>query len=277
MFRYFLFNLLLIVTLSASDKNSSTFDKSLTFSKNQKYALTNVALGSGILAWGFSQWGYGEESFHMDDEGWFERETSNGGSDKLGHFYTNYLITRLLSDLYASWGYREKEAALYASFSSLAFSGLLIELGDGYSEHGFSNEDLVLDILGVATGYLFATSPSLAKKIDFRVEYYPGYNSDNVTDFTTDYEQMKHLMVLKADGFEALEESYLKYLELHLGYYSRNFNHDSLPLEGRERHIYVGVGLNLSKLLRPYLSSYSKIFNYYQTPHTYVELMNEIH
>jgi len=272
MLRYFIVNILFLTLLLSRNHEQLSIDESLNFSKTEKYALTNVALGAGILTWGFSQWGYGDEKFHFDNEGWFENDTSNGGSDKLGHFYTNYLITRLLCDVYSDWGYSKDEAALYASFSSLAFSSLLIEVGDGYSEHGFSKEDLTADVLGVGAGYLLSTHPNLANKIDFRVEYLPTSNSENVTDFTTNYEQMKHLMVLKADGFEALDDTYLDYLELHLGYYSRNFNHDTLPLGGRERTLYVGIGVNLSKLLSPYLGTYSKLFNYYQVPHTYVEL-----
>ena len=272
MLRYFIVNILFLTLLLSKNHEQPSIDEPINFSKTEKYALTNVALGAGILTWGFSQWGYGDEKFHLDNEGWFEKDTSNGGSDKLGHFYTNYLITRLLSDVYSDWGYSKDEASLYASFSSLAFSSLMIEVGDGYSEHGFSKEDLMADVLGVGVGYLLSTHPNLANKIDFRVEYLPTSNSENVTDFTTNYEQMKHLMVLKADGFEALDDTYLDYLELHLGYYSRNFNHDTLPLAGRKRTLYVGVGLNLSKLLSPYLGTYSKLFNYYQVPHTYVEL-----
>ena len=272
MFRYLIFYLLVFTSLYASENDFSYLTEQKGFSKEEKYLWTNVAMATGILAWGFSQWGYGDEKFHFDSEGWFEKETSNGGSDKLGHFYTNYLVTRLLSDLYGSWGYDEKDAALYASFSSLAFSSLMIELGDGYSEHGFSKEDLLVDVLGVGAGYLFSTQPDLADKLDFRVEYAPSTHSENVTDFTTDYEHMKHLMVVKAEGFDTLEEGYLKYLELHFGYYSRNFNHNTMPLEGRERELYVGVGINLSKLLRPYMGDYSQLFNYYQLPYSYVEV-----
>jgi len=259
-------------TPSIEKAQSTSFLSSLT--KKEKYIATNTALATGILGWGFSQWGYGEEKYHTDDEGWFEKDTSNGGSDKLGHFYTNYLVTRLLSDLYAGWGYSRDDAALYASFSSFALSSVMIEIGDGYSEHGFSKEDLLADSLGIGVGYLLATQPSLANKLDFRFEYKPSLHSENVTDFTTDYEHMKHLMVLKAEGFESLEDSYLSYLELHLGYYSRDFNHDTMPLEGRRREVYLGVGVNLSKLLRPYMGNYSKVFNYYQTPYTYVSMHN---
>jgi len=237
-------------------------------SKEEKLAYTNLAIASGVLVWGFTQWGYGDEDFHFRNEGWFERKTSNGGSDKLGHFYTNYLVTRLLAPLYKSWGYSEHYAALYGALTAGMLSGVLIELGDGFSEHGFSREDFIADMLGVVAGYFFATMPSLAQKIDFRVEYNPFLQSDNVTDISTDYERMKHLLVLKAEGFEMFHNTLAQYLELHVGYYTRNFNHDTLPLEGRKRYLYVGIGINLSKLLAPYVGSYARLFNYFQLPYT---------
>ncbi len=260
--------------MAHNENNNSTFLDSL--SKTEKLLITNTAIATGVIAWGFSQWGYGTESYHTDDEGWFQKSTSNGGSDKLGHFYTNYLMTRMISPLYEGWGYTPKESALYGSLTSIMISGLLIEIGDGYSEHGFAKNDLIADSLGVLSGYLLYLNPSLAKKIDFRFEYDPFKETGfkNQTDFTTDYERMKHLMAIKAEGFEYLKDTPLKYLELHLGYYSRNFNHDSLPIEHRERHIYLGVGINLSRLLRPSMGRYSTLFNYFQTPYSYVEVAN---
>lgn len=274
LFRYFILNVLLCVSLTANENDyTSLFSNEL--SKTQKLVLTNVAVSSVILTWGFTQWGYGDEDFHTDDEGWFGKETSNGGADKLGHFYTNYLITRLLAPIYEGWGYTNKDAALYASFTSILASGILIEVGDGFSEHGFSKEDFIVDVLGAGAGYILATQPSLAKKIDFRVEYNPFLDTDNVTDFTTDYERMKYLMAIKAEGFELFEDNYMKYLELHVGYYTRNFNHNTMPIEERERNIYLGIGINLSKLLRPHMGTYSTIFNYYQVPYTYIEVNKE--
>jgi len=265
--------LLFSFLFAEEDNNTSVF--STNFTKTEKVLLTNVAIGSLIVGWGFSQWGYGDEDFHYDDEGWFAKETSNGGADKLGHFYTNYLITRILTPLYENWGYSNKDAALYASLSTVFFSGLLMEVGDGFSEHGFSKEDLIVDVLGAAAGYLLATQPNLAKKIDFRVEYNPFLDTDNVTDFTTDYERMKHLVAIKAEGFEMFEDNYMRYVELHIGYYTRNFNHNTMPIEERERNLYVGIGINLSTLLRPAIGDYAKIFNYYQVPYTYIEAKKE--
>ena len=256
-------------TLYANESNTTSW--SSNFTPTQKLTATNILLTSAVLGWGFSQWGYGEESYHTDNEGWFEKTTNNGGSDKLGHIYTNYVATRALAPLYESWGYEKQEAGLYASFTSLMISGLLIEVGDGYSSHGFSSKDFLSDAVGVGAGYLLYMNPSLAKKVDLRVEYNPFISTDNSTDISTDYERMKHLMTIKANGFKAFEDTPLSYLELHLGYYSRNFNHDHLPIAGRDRNIYIGLGVNLSKLLNPTMGNYSKLFNYIQIPHTYIE------
>ncbi|MBD3793633.1 MAG: DUF2279 domain-containing protein [Campylobacterales bacterium] len=267
--------LLLILFCNAlpADDTNQTLSWSDQFSKSHKVIASNAAITAGILTWGFTQWGYGTEDFHTDREGWFEADTSNGGSDKLGHFYTNYLITRTMAPLYESWGYSKNQAALYGALSA-ELSSVMIEVGDGYSEHGFSQEDLWVDTLGVATGALWHIYPDLASKVDFRIEYDPWKKTDNVTDFTTDYERMKHLMAIKGEGFELFEDTPLAYLELHVGYYSRNFNHDSLPIEGRERNLYVGVGINLSRILRPSLGRYATLFNYLQIPKTYLERTN---
>jgi len=265
--------LIILVSINANESHDSVDN----FSKTEKLTLTNIGIATGVLTWGFTQWGYGEEKYHWDNEGWFEKTTSNGGSDKLGHFYTNYLMARVMSPIYKDWGYSKQESALYGSLTSIMLSGILIEIGDGYSEHGFSTQDFVADALGATTGYILNTNPSLAKKIDFRFEYNPfrDTGTKNQTDFTTDYERMKHLMAIKGEGFELFEDTPMEYLELHIGYYSRSFNHDSLPLEGRERNIYIGLGVNLSKLFRPYMGRYSTFFNYVQTPATYVDKSNE--
>ena len=246
-------------------------------SKWEKVLLTNAAMGGAIVAWGFTQWEYGTEDLHSGDEGWFGKETSNGGSDKLGHFYTNYLMTRIFSPLFHDWGYSKERAALYASLSAAIQSVLVMEVGDATSpEHGFSYEDFLMDLLGSVVGYYWEIYPSISNKIDFRVEYLPDFD-DFRSDFTTDYEHMKHLLVVKASGFEWFRNNFAQYFEFHLGYYTRNFHHNSVyPIEERERYLYVGIGLNLSHLLRPLMGRYATFFNYYQTPYTYIPYDKEL-
>ena len=42
----------------------------------------------------------------------------------------------------------------------------------------------------------------------------------------------------------------------------------------RKQFLYVGIGLNLSKLLRPYLDV--PVFNYFQMPYTYLPVTYQI-
>jgi hypothetical protein len=271
--KYFLI-LLVSFTLFASDENQTLKNSGL--SKGQKVLLSNLVMGGVIATWGFTQWEYGTEDLHSGSEGWFGKETSNGGSDKLGHFYTNYLITRLIAPFYEDWGYSREDAALYSSLTAAFQSIIVMEVGDATSpEHGFSNEDFAMDILGSIIGYYWYRYPSVAKKIDFRVEYLPDFNNLQ-SDFTTDYEHMKHLLAVKAEGFEIFENSWAEYFELQAGYYTRNFHHNSVyPIEDRERYFYAGLGINLSRLLRPAIGKYSSIFNYYQVPYTYISYDKE--
>jgi len=273
MMKYF-FILLLSFTLYASDENLSIENDS--FSKGQKVLMANLVMGGVIATWGYTQWDYGTEDLHTGSEGWFGKETSNGGSDKLGHFYTNYLMTRLLAPFYEDWGYSKEDAALYSALTAAFQSIIIMEVGDATSpEHGFSNEDFIMDVIGSVAGYYWHRYPSVAKKIDFRVEYLPDFN-DLQSDFTTDYEHMKHLLAVKAEGFEVFENSWAEYFELHVGYYTRNFHHNSVfPIEDRERYMYAGIGVNLSRLLRPAIGGYSSIFNYYQVPYTYISYDKE--
>ena len=69
------FLLLFHTLIHAMDENSTKVevvdlsDESFSLSKTEKLVWTNVAIGSVILIWGATQWDYGSEDFHFDDEG----------------------------------------------------------------------------------------------------------------------------------------------------------------------------------------------------------------
>lgn len=230
--------------------------------------LTGVAV---ITAWGLVNWDYGQSKPHLSSEGWFSHDTKNGGADKLGHLYTSYLVGSSLSGLYAYWGYKKQEAALYGALSSFLIMNYM-EFGDAFSSFGFSYEDFVMNTLGAAGAYLLSGHPELSKRVDFRIEYVPSFNT---LDVVTEYEKMKYLIVFKAEGFESVTDPWLRYGELHLGYYTRNYK--SGFSSQSERIIYLGVGISLSRLFRQ--NGYEKtarFFNYYQLPYTYLPFEKEL-
>lgn len=249
---------------------------SLCFSENTErkrdILYTNLIGAAVISVWGVANWDYVKGSPHTDEEKWFGKSTQSGGADKLGHFYSPYFIGSGLSGLYESWGYKEKEAAFYGSLSSLFLMNYM-EIGDAFSpDLGFSYEDFIMNTLGAFSSYLFYTNPELSKRIDLRFEYIPSFNT---ADLVTEYERMKYLIAFKAEGFEFISNPYLKYAELQFGYYTRNYKGGYT--DESERIVYMGIGINLSRVLRK--NSYKKtahFLNYYQLPYTYLPFEKDL-
>jgi uncharacterized protein YfiM (DUF2279 family) len=253
-------------SLTSEQKIPSEKKKSLT--RGQKTLLLNAGSMVGIFIYGLTKWEYAESSFHFENEGWFERKAIDGGADKLGHFYDSYALSHLYSYVYRKWGYTDKEANLYGALSSLGAT-LFMELVDGFSpSQGFSYEDMIMDIVGCGVGYVWGKYPNLASKIDFRIEYIPQFNSHFFGLFTN-YDRQKFLIALKADGFNFIKNPYLRYLEFHVGYYARGYEgYEQGGPDDRRRKIYVGLGLNVSKLLQKYVDT--RVFDYIQLPYTSV-------
>ncbi|NPU84772.1 MAG: DUF2279 domain-containing protein [Syntrophaceae bacterium] len=238
-------------------------------SRETKAVLLNATAAAAVIGWGIAVWDYGQRSPRFRDEGWFERTSNEGGADKLGHFYSGYVLSHLFDYQYRRWGF-EKEQAIRLGVLSSAGLTLLVELGDSFSEFGFSYQDALFSVLGAAAGYGMVRFPEVARKVDFRVEYDPFRSSTRKKDVTTDYDRLKFLAAVKLDGFDAFRDTPLGSLELHLGYYARGYDeYDELTgqNDGRRRKVYVGVGLNVGKLLKPLWDT--RLFNYIQLPYTY--------
>lgn len=233
----------------------------------RKTLLLNIAVSGGILVWGAANWDYFQAAPSAGNEGWFGHDTKEGGADKIGHTYITYVVSRAFRQVYLDWGYEEEKAGRMGVLSSLG-AMTLMEVGDSFSgEHGFSYEDMLMNLAGAGFGYLMVASPDLDRKLDLRAEYLPEFDSDFEFDFFTDYEHLKYLLALKADGFDSLASPWLKYLELHLGYYTRNYSDfQSDSLDRRKRILYVGAGLNVGKLLDRWLKT--PLFDYLQVPYT---------
>jgi hypothetical protein len=56
--------------------------------EEDKALALNLRIDATLLGWDFANWDYGSGGPRFQDEGWFDRETYDGGADKLGHFYT---------------------------------------------------------------------------------------------------------------------------------------------------------------------------------------------
>lgn len=231
--------------------------------KEKKMLYTNVGAASFIALYGLIDWDYGSGGLHTADEGWFEKDAKYGGADKLGHFWSTYVLSDALTGLYTSYGYDESKANTYGAISAWAVQAFM-ELGDATSEtQGFSYEDLIMNTIGSLTSVLMQNYPELDRKIDFRMEYEFNVTINGLFD---DYSNQYYAMVLKLDGFDALENTWLKWVELHGGYYSRGYDTEEVD---RERSFYAGITFNFSRLLNDYgHHKTAKVLEYLQVPYT---------
>lgn len=202
------------------------------------------ALLVGVTAMGMHSWEWGSSrSFRWQPEGWFAADTYLGGSDKLGHAYTSYAATNVLFDHLTAQGRTPERAMLSAVWTTQAIMTYM-EVLDGFSKsYGFSPEDMVMNLLGSGMAYLRATRPGMRDIADFRLEYeLPGYRG---LQFRSNY-----LLALKMSGFASLQDTPLRYVELHAGYYTRGYiRAEQDDGYARSRHVFVGVGLNVTELL----------------------------
>ena len=231
--------------------------------------LDTTLVSAGIAAWGFTQWKWGTKKFHFHSEGWFDADSKTGGSDKTGHFYMTYLLSRLVASRMQDRGLSLEWASFWGSVSGMT-SMTLLEIGDGTSPYGFSKEDFIADSLGAVLAYFVRAYPKVDEFVDVRFEYWPSGNSEGRTDFTTDYSSMRHLIAFKLLGFDTLKRTPLSLVELQVGYYSRGYR--SYDTVEESQHLYLGIGISLADLARrSEINVLKNTFEFYQPGHTYVE------
>jgi hypothetical protein len=237
-----------------------------------------LALYGGVTLFGIKNWDWGTSGYHFENEGWFGTDTKYGGMDKLGHAYTGYVISQYFSQRIAHSVDDPTNAAITGSLLGMGFL-TYIEFFDGFAgQHGFSYEDLIADGLGAGFSFLRDTVPELRDKLDFRLEY---LTASDYHDWgpVTDYDGQRYLFALKLSGFDGLEESPLRFVELQAGYFTEGYT-DETRKAGVEpkRQPYVAIGFNLNELLgeAPEVANTlpghaaSTLFEYWQPPYTYV-------
>jgi uncharacterized protein YfiM (DUF2279 family) len=255
------------ITSSAAPGSSPDAGWWCSLPKEKKVLYTNIAAASFITLYGFADWDYGSAQFHWANEGWFEKDAKYGGADKMGHFWSTYALSDALTGLYKHWGYDGQRANTYAALSSWTVQTIM-ELDDATSEtQGFDWGDMTMNTVGMLASVLMEHYPALDRKIDFRVEY--AFNAP-IKGLFDDYSNMYYAMVVKLDGFDSLQDTWLDWLELHGGYCTRGYDTPELD---KERDFYFGVSINFSRLLRQHgQPKAAKVLEYLQVPYTVPKL-----
>ncbi len=203
----------------------------------------------GYVSW----WDKSASTFRVRDEGWFGADTPNGGADKLGHAFSFYVSTRLMTNAFQWAGHNRKQAAQLASLTSGVLS-LGVEIMDGFTEeYGFSTEDLMMNLSGIGLGAVLESYPQWDDLLDIRIKYWPSDDARRLQDYdpVADYSGQTYLLITKASGIPTLRQhKFLRYLELAVGYGTRGYQpNDGTDTQPTSRNLYYGLSLNLSQLL----------------------------
>ncbi len=242
--------------------------------KEDKFKYFNLGLLGATALYGLLFWDYGTSSFRFGSEGWFGADTDYGGTDKVGHAWTTYLLCNVFNAIYRHWGYEPEEAALRGTLSGLGMV-TVVEVGDGFSRaHGFSWEDQLANFVGAGMAYLRLRVPEVARVADFRMEWIPSpsLRYGRRSDWVTDYSGYKFLLAFKPEGIFDTGHPAMRLLEFHLGYYTRGFlSPDHHYFDEKRRVVYAGVGINVTSLLEMTVGTDAgRVFDYIQVPYTYL-------
>lgn len=220
----------------------------------------------------------GGHSFRFKNEGWFGDNTVNLGMDKLAHAWNTYWLTDLIEARI-----RHRTGANNAALPAAAVSmGLMLysEMWDAHKDtSGFSFQDIAMNATGAGFSVLRNSVPGLEKKLDFRLLLTP---NDDIYTFsgTEHYRQMQYIMALKLSGFSALENTPLRFVELHAGYRATGFTlKEQQRGDERIQRPFIGIGLNVNQLIfgrkkpRGRVGRVAnEVLNYIQVPYTSTHL-----
>ncbi|MEP6994077.1 MAG: DUF2279 domain-containing protein [Acidobacteriota bacterium] len=89
--------------------------------------------------------------FKFTREKFFGKDTYSGGADKCSHFILSAFLTRELAWVYQEQGH-SREQSLGLSLGVTVLSGVIQEIGDGFTPYGYAWEDIAADTMGSVTG-----------------------------------------------------------------------------------------------------------------------------
>jgi hypothetical protein len=217
---------------------------------------TAIIAGGAVVLGGYAATSWWKDGFtrhfRVVREGGFGADTEFSGMDKLGHVYSTYFATRLLTPLFEWVGNDPADARKLATLTAWGTMSAM-EIGDGFSrKYSFSPEDFAANTVGALLGYALLTHPQWDDLIDFRLGYRPSPLSR--WDPPGDYAGQRFYLALKAEGVPALRDvPVLRYLEVGAAYGAPGVDtpdewslHDFAQ---RRREVFFGIGINLSRLL----------------------------
>jgi hypothetical protein len=219
-----------------------------------------AGLYTGVGVWAYFAWYHGKprnDGWEWNGDGLFGKKTYAGGADKLGHFWSNHVITRATTELLMTGGWRQVPASVLAG-SLCAFYFGLVEAKDAYY-YQFSVGDFAADVLGAGLGVLMVNAPAVDRLFDVRIDYWPTQEyrdgfMDGDVNFVEDYSGQTYLLALHVSALPRVTDPrwmrWARYVDVVGGFQSVNYkpepdDEDAIP----SQHLFLGAALNLQAVL----------------------------
>lgn len=274
-----LFSLLILVLCTSVHFSQSRFSNSSAFQsahftqasdslKKRKIILLSsstfitVSTLAGLHQVWYKQYNTGKFHFFDDRKEWLQM-------DKVGHIYSNYVISEMMMKAFDWAGYSKNKKLLIGGGLGFAYM-TVVELMDGYSRGwGFSVPDQICNILGSSAAI---AQEGLWGRQEFRLKfsyaesglagYRPGTLGDSPsTRLLKDYNGQTYWLSFNPFAFGKREVKWFPpWASVSLGYSAYgmlggtynsvlplNENGDALYFE-RERRFYLSLDVDLSKI-----------------------------
>lgn len=288
--------------IGSDEKNKASGDSDETRAEREKldaikkqsirYSIL-VAVPVNTYAVAMLTWDWGKTThFRLSREGWFGKNTYSGGADKMAHFYSNYMIMRIMYNVYdytengkpAKWGYAAGLTGLLA---------LGIEIGDGFSrnQNGFSFADLTMGFLGIGIAAILELFPAVDAFVSISAEYYPTRyfrrNPQRLKSLMDDYTGWKFMANIKLAGFRFVGvpvPEFMRYIMIDVGFYTTGYTKydNAFGAWGqtmrvgsvKRQNIFIGVSVNLMEFIKDFFTDRDSLacralqqpFKYYHIP-----------
>ena len=208
---------------------------------------------AGVVAGGYVLWWRRRPIGDFDhwSEGWFGENTYSGGADKTSHLVLGYIGGRFLQERLEKMGHAGSRARLL-SVGMVSAAGLLVEVGDGFTQYRFSWEDAVITSAGGAFGAL-VDAGGLGDTLGMRFGRVPTQKPDRQegSQGSTAYHHTIDTLDVHLSGLlprMGVKPGAFRFLMVSGTYSARGYGFVDTPY--RQRLVGVEVGLDVAGILR---------------------------
>lgn len=248
--------------------------------------ISETAIGAATLLALNQSWyaDYPRSKFHFinDNQEWLQM-------DKVGHFFSNYHLSKLSSETYQWSGLEKKKAVFYGAATSLVFM-TTVEVFDGFSKKwGASVGDIIANFSGSAlyvSQELIWNEQRIIPKFSFHTTSFasrrPNVLGNSFPEqVLKDYNGQTYWLSFNINSF-IKKEGFPKWLNFALGYGAEGMitgndafvNTIFLPANQRYRQFYLSFDVDLTKIKTKsrFLKTFLTVFNAVKIPAPTLEI-----